>query len=123
MLLFNYNVILVIVSSLIATITAQSIKIFSIFIIFVYFHFIFNILYIACPNQWWPLTFYSTSVSLITEVIKGNNINAINQVSTGGDRVSSTNNAAIYIKGGNIAAAYTSYLTLPTDTYFCSTAF
>jgi hypothetical protein len=37
--------------------------------------------------------------------------------------VSSTNNDAIYIKGGNLAAttdaAYNSYLVLPSDKYFC----
>jgi len=88
---------------------------------------LYLIFFIACPDQWWPLTFYSTSVSLITEVIKGDNINAIAQVSTAGDRFLATNNAAIYIKGANgpatTAAAYTSYLTLPAGSYFCSTAF
>ena len=55
------------------------------------------------------------------------NINAINQVSTGGDRVLSSNNDAIYIKGGNVAAttaaAFTSFLSLPEETYFCGYAF
>jgi hypothetical protein len=77
-----------------------------------------------CPVNWWPL---STSNSYLNDVIKGKNINAINQVSTGGDRVLSSNNDAIYIRGGNLAAttaaAYTSFLSLPTDTYFCGNAF
>ena len=77
-----------------------------------------------CPVNWWPL---STSNSYLNDVIKGKNINAINQVSTGGDRVLSSNNDAIYIKGGNIAAAtaaaYASFLSLPADTYFCGNDF
>jgi hypothetical protein len=77
-----------------------------------------------CPVNWWPL---STSNSYLNDVINGKNINSINQVSTGGDRVLSSNNDAIYIRGRNVAAAtaaaYTSFLSLPTDTYFCGNAF
>ena len=59
----------------------------------------------------------------MTEIIKGVDINSVYQISTGSDRVSSTNNDAIYIKGGNLVAstdaAYNSYLVLPSDKYFC----
>lgn len=59
--------------------------------------------------------------------MKGNNIISINSINFVNDRISSPSNLnGIYIKGGNLysqnAAAYTSYLTLPTDTYFCLTA-
>ena len=85
---------------------------------------IFLFLNKACPEHWWPLSNSSSDgITYLTEVIKGVDISSVYQISTGSDRVSSTNNDAIYIKGGNLAAttdaAYNSYLVLPSDKYFC----
>ena len=68
----------------------------------------------------------SNSVSFLSEVMKGDNIISVNSINFVNDRISSPANLnSVYIKGGNIltpnAAAYISFLTLPTDTYFCIT--
>jgi hypothetical protein len=55
--------------------------------------------------------------------MKGNHIISINSINFVNDRISSPSNLnGIYIKGGNLPASYISYLTLPSDTYFCLTA-
>jgi hypothetical protein len=103
-MLFNKIILIIVSLSLVATINGQS---------------------IGCPQiWWWPL---SNSVSFLTEVMKGNNIISVNSITFVNDRISFPSNLnGVYIKGGNIftssPAAYISFLTLPTDTYFCTTA-